>query len=347
MWEGPFDKACRYLLKLDPLALLVWLLGLKIGEAAFIRWLDTRRLPYPGQPNRTCDTVAHVERLDDDHRPWAFVVEFNIEPDSVMFGRLLGYLGTLWIEEKPSRERGDRFEIGAVVVNLTGVGNCSRLSSWPNAGVESGLKVQERNLANFKAADILQQIADGTAPRSLLPWIPLMQNGNESAIIDKWKEVAASEPEYARRLDYGALAIQFADAVKRKDVWQNALREWNMIESTWLKEWEDLGRRKKAAEFVLKVLKNKFGALPADLPNRFRFHRRSRHPGQACLNRRCKPATWTSFDIKSLMAPCPSRNARCVNTLTKGVEHDRIKLGQGMGRSRSPARRQPNSSSRF
>jgi hypothetical protein len=105
MWESPFDKACRYLLKLDPLRLLAWLLGLKVGDLAFIRWIDTRRLPYPGQPNRICDTVAHVERLDDDHRPWAFVTEFNIEPDSVMFGRLFTYMGMVWLEEKPSRER--------------------------------------------------------------------------------------------------------------------------------------------------------------------------------------------------------------------------------------------------
>ncbi len=113
----------------------------------FVRWIDTRRLPYPGQPDRTCDTVAHVERLDENHRPWAIVVEFNIEPDAVMFGRLLGYLGSLWIEEKPSNERGDRFEIGAVVVNLTGFGTGSRTSSWLSAVMESRLLVQERNLA--------------------------------------------------------------------------------------------------------------------------------------------------------------------------------------------------------
>ena len=41
-----------------------------------------------------------------------------------------------------------------------------------------------------------------------------------------------------------------------------------MIESSWVKQWEDLGRRKNAAEFVLTLLENKFGVLPADLPNR-------------------------------------------------------------------------------
>ena len=267
MWEGPFDKACRYLLKLDPAALLAWLLGIKIIDMAFIRWLDTRRLPYPGQPDRTCDTVAHVEHLDDNHRPWAIVAEFNIEPDAVMFGRLLSYLGTLWVEEKPSKERGDRFEIGAIVVNLTGVGMSSRISSWPGAGLQSSLTVQERNLATLQAAEVLQQIADGTAPRSVLPWIPLMQDGNESGIIDKWKELVASEPQAERRTDYAALVEVFAEAVKRQDIWYNSLKEWNMIESKVIKRWEDVGRREQMVESILEVLQDKFGALPADLPS--------------------------------------------------------------------------------
>jgi hypothetical protein len=289
MWEGPFDKACRYLLKLDPVALLAWLLGLKPIEMAFVRWLDTRRLPYPGQPDRTCDTVAHVERLDDNQRPWAIVIEFNIDPDPLMFGRLLSYLGTLWIEEKPSTERGDRFEIGAIVVNLTGVGTCSRTCSWPGAGIESQLKVQERNLDILRAPEVLQQIADGTAPRSVLPWIPLMHGGNESGIIERWKEVAAGEPQAARRIDYGALVAVFAEAVKREDVWNNALREWNMRESKVIKGWEDVGRREQAAEFVLEVLMEKFGTLPAELPGHLgtiddlailrQLHRQAMHAG--------------------------------------------------------------------
>ncbi len=266
MWESPFDKACRYLLKLDPAALLAWLLGISLAEMTFIRWLDTRRLPYPGQPDRTCDTVAHVERLDDNQRPWAVVVEFNSEPDSVMFGRLLSYLGMLWIEEKPSPECGDRFEIGAVVVNLTGFGACSRTSSWPGAGIGSGLTIRERNLATFKAGKVLQQIADGAAPRSVLPWIPLMQGGDESGIIEWWQELAAGEPLASRRTDYAALAIVFAHAVKKQDVWRNALKEWNMLECEIVTEWEDMGRRKESVKSVLEVLQEKFGGVPAEVP---------------------------------------------------------------------------------
>jgi hypothetical protein len=174
-----------------------------------MRWIDTRRLPFPGQPDRTCDTVAHLERLDDNHRPWTIVVEFNIAPDALMFGRMLAYLGLLWMEEKPAPERGDRFCLGAVQVNLTGIGNCSNLSDWPDALVQTNLKVRELNLETFDAGSVLQRIADGNAPMAVLPWIPLMCGGNESGMIERWKEVAGTERSAQKRADYGALVEVF------------------------------------------------------------------------------------------------------------------------------------------
>src|SRR5262249_16779098 len=101
----------------------------------FRRWLDTRLLRFPGEPDRTCDTVAHLEDLEANQLPWAVVVEFQIEPLTLMFGRLLGYFGPLWMELKPSDERGDRFHLGAIVVNLTGTGNASRTMAWPMTGM--------------------------------------------------------------------------------------------------------------------------------------------------------------------------------------------------------------------
>src|SRR5262249_18557088 len=53
-----FDRASRYGAKLDPVGFLRWLLG--EATLLFRRWLDTRSLPFPGEPDRTCDTVACV-----------------------------------------------------------------------------------------------------------------------------------------------------------------------------------------------------------------------------------------------------------------------------------------------
>ncbi len=120
MDENPFDKASRYMTKLEPPAILAFLLALDNADFDFVRWLDTRRLTFPGQPDRTCDTVAHIENLGENRLPWAVVIEFMIDPEALMFGRMLGYMALLWMEEKPTNKRGDRFELGAVVVNLRG-----------------------------------------------------------------------------------------------------------------------------------------------------------------------------------------------------------------------------------
>src|SRR4051812_17648516 len=113
--KNPFDKASRYAINLDPAGFLHWLLG---GLVVFRGWLNARTLTFPGQPDRTCDTVAHL--ADDAGRPWAVPIEFQLRPDPEMFGRFLGYLGSLWLEVRPAQGEHARFQVAGVVVNLTG-----------------------------------------------------------------------------------------------------------------------------------------------------------------------------------------------------------------------------------
>ena len=44
-----FDKASRFAAKLDPHGFFEWAFGLHAG---FHEWLDTRGLPFPGDPER-------------------------------------------------------------------------------------------------------------------------------------------------------------------------------------------------------------------------------------------------------------------------------------------------------
>ena len=106
MQDNPYDKACRYLTKLDPILMFAFFLSLIKEDLQFVRWLDTRRLPFPGQADRTCDTVAHLEQTDANHLPWAIILEFMIDPDLLMFGRVLSYLGLVWMEEKAIQRTG-------------------------------------------------------------------------------------------------------------------------------------------------------------------------------------------------------------------------------------------------
>ncbi|MFO0846226.1 MAG: hypothetical protein U0797_28250 [Gemmataceae bacterium] len=199
MTLNPFDQACRYLLRLDAVGLLAWLLRLPPAEVDFVDWVDTRQVPWPGQPGRTCDTVAHLRDRGEGGRPWAVVFEFQAEPDELMFGRGLAYLGELWQACKPTGHRGDRFEVGLVVVNLTGVGRASRRMRLAKAGLRTTLGALEWNLSTLPARRVLRQIEAGDAPRSALTWVPLFQGGDQPGILKKWRQLAEQETDKERR----------------------------------------------------------------------------------------------------------------------------------------------------
>ncbi len=263
--SNPFDQAGRYLAKLEPALFLAWLLRLTPAQLRFRRWLNARRVRFPGEPDRTCDTVALLEDLGQGGLPWAVPIEFETRPRASMFGRLLGYLGALWLEMRPSRERGDRFQVGAVVVNLTGTGESSRQMSWPKAELLTHLGVVERNLSGYDAATVLADVAAGRAPAVVLPLIPLMQGGDESGNIATWLRLMSLQPQ-ARRAEYAGLTLVFAEAARRQGVWKKALAGWNMRQSKQVLEWQAEGR----VESLLEVLESRFGELPEDLTSALR-----------------------------------------------------------------------------
>jgi hypothetical protein len=221
---------------LDPVALLGWLLRETPEELRFRTWLDARTLPFPGDPERICDTVAWLGDADPAVE-WALPLEFCLDPDGELFGRLLIYLGLLWKEIRPTDAGGERFWVGAAVVNLRGRGNTARDMTLRSTGVRTLLGIEERNLVDENAAAVLAGIAGGTAPRCLLAWIPLMQGGDEAAIIQQWLDLARQEPDSQRRSDYGGLALVFAEAAGCRQAWKEALKGWNMEESQQVLEW--------------------------------------------------------------------------------------------------------------
>jgi hypothetical protein len=269
MSPNVFDQACRYLARLDPVGLLCWLLNLPASAFAFKGWLDTRTIPFPGEPDRTCDTVAFVLDLTRGGIPWAVVIEFQIEADPLMFGRLLVYMGQVWIARKPYPEPGDRFAVGAVVVNLTGRGSSSYNVDWPEADLGTSLRNPDRDMASRQAAKELARIAAGEVGKVALPLIPLMQGGGEDDNIRQWVEIASAEPDAKKRADYGGLALVFAEAANSATAWKKALEGWNVIQSQQVLEWQAQarkeGRDEGRKEALLDLLQDKFGAVPGEV----------------------------------------------------------------------------------
>ena len=264
MPQNPFDQASRYVAKLDPPALLAWLFD-GADAAEFRGWLDARTLPFPGDPERVCDTVAWL-RERGAAVDWAVPIEFNLEPDAAMFGRLLVYLGHLWLEQRRAENQRERYAVGAVVVNLTGRGQAGR--DLQLGAMQTRLQVIERNLAHEDAATLLDGIAAGRWSRALLPWAPLMRGGSDSAILDRWQALANAEPDASRRADYAGLAVVLAEAAGRRAVWKEALKEWNMVQSQQVLEWMAEGELGAKRQMLLRLLnKRSPPGAPAEVTN--------------------------------------------------------------------------------
>jgi hypothetical protein len=266
MTTNPFDQAARYVAKLDPAGFLRWLLPGLAAPWAFRDWLDTRTIPFPGEPDRTCDTVACLGTSEDPAGWWAVPVEFQSEPDAEMFGRLLEFLGRLWREKRPIAERGSRYHVGTAVVNLTGNGHSARDLELLGTSIRTCLQVAERNLATEDAAATLTGIAGGQIARCLLPWVPLMIGGGEASNIEEWKRLAGGEADNWLRGDYGGLALVFAELGGCLSQWKLALEGWNVIVSQQVLEWQTQAAAKQQARAILRLLEFRFPpGAPADL----------------------------------------------------------------------------------
>ena len=277
MPENIYDQACRYLLHVCAAPLLSWLLRLAPGRLDFVGWLDTRALPWPGQPDRICDTVAYLRDRDAGGVPWAVPVEFQSDPDPAMFGRGMVYLGNLWLGRRPAELRGDRFEVGMIVVNLRGRGRCSREMKLSHTKLLTALGVVEHNLSRLSAAKTLRRIEAGKAPAALLPWIPLFQGGYQAGIISEWVRLAKQQTD-ADVLQVIPLTQYFAEAAGCHEAWRETLEGLNVIKSQVFEEWTALAQQKavkktqheERATMVLRFLRRMQADLPADLEQAIR-----------------------------------------------------------------------------
>lgn len=266
---NPFDKAARFAAKLDPVEFLTWALGVPADRLGFAGWLDTRALPLPHEQDQIGDTIARLDPPGGSEPPWALAVEFQIEPDPLMFGRLLAYLAQIWQSLKPDEERGSRFQVGGAVLNLTGTGRAAREMRLPGTPIVTQLGVVERNLARESADDTVGRIERGELGRAVLPWLPLMDGGGTATMVERWKALAGSEPTYRRRAELASITLVFAEAAGCREAWKLGLKEWNVRESAVVNEWRAEGKAEGKAEArmdsIIEALEVKFVAVPGDL----------------------------------------------------------------------------------
>jgi hypothetical protein len=264
-----YDLSARYLLKNAGALLFHWLLCLTPEQLRFVRWLPTQ-LTLPGTTERICDSIAELADLQRGGLPFAALMEVQTEPDATMPGRLMLAGGLLWLTVKPAPLPGDRYELLAIVINLTGSGDAARQCVLSTA--EWTLRPIEVNLETLDAGSILDEIEAGSALRELLSFIPLMKRGEEDAIIQRWRPLANADTDPHRRSGY-VLTGLFAERVGRFGAWQNALKGLNMIESPMIAKLltetatkaKSEGKAEGKVDALLRVFRKRSWLLPEEL----------------------------------------------------------------------------------
>jgi hypothetical protein len=269
---GVFDQASRYVLKSDPAAFFTWRMRRFVEHFVFLRWLDTTTLAFPGGPGRICDTVAEFEPPADEEPRRLLDVEAQSQPHADMLERLGEYAyrlrRSLRYGEKPAR----KYQVVSVLLNLTGPEQTPELDMRQPELDDAGahLVVVQVTFTTEDAALTLAGIASGELSRGVLPWIPLMQGGDEEGIMVEWRRLALTEPNEQRLADYGGLALVFADLADRQEVWAQALEGWNVKQSRQVLEWQAEARQEADLERfrrdILRALELRYrGPVPTDL----------------------------------------------------------------------------------
>src|SRR5579859_4594852 len=76
-----YDQGGRYLIKRNPKGFYSWRVPRYIAAFTFVGWADTRTLPFPGEPDRVCDTVAEFVPANGQGPRRLLDTEVQAEPD--------------------------------------------------------------------------------------------------------------------------------------------------------------------------------------------------------------------------------------------------------------------------
>jgi hypothetical protein len=265
---GVYDQAGRYVIKRRPSAFFTWRAPPLWRAWKFVRWQDTRTLPFPGEPDRICDTVAEFEQRTDPQRRCLVDVEVQAKPDPNLLERLGEYAFRLRRELHYGSGPPGKYPVLCLVLNLTGAEQASRLEmalpEW-NAAAHS-LQVAQGTLRSEDTGQSLARIAQGELERWVLPWLPLLRGAAEPANIAEWKRLAAQEPDSRSRSEFGFLAHVFAELAGTALVWDKALEGWNMTESPLINKLQEEARIETHIKDVRRAINLRFGtSVPTDL----------------------------------------------------------------------------------
>jgi hypothetical protein len=225
-------------------------------KLTFSRWLDSQSAPRPGEPDRRCDTIAELVDRKRKSPPLACVVELFTGPDADALDRCGEYLWRFRRELRHGPHGQDKYHFVAALIFLTG--RCSerevRVKLPGEAGVIHVLAPRVLELESEDAVAFLDAIAQNRLSVALLPWAPLMRNGQTAAFASRWLTLSAGLGVHQRR-DAASVALTLSELTNSKDVWKPVLEAVTMNESSVFREVRDQGRLETRREVLVKLLR--------------------------------------------------------------------------------------------
>jgi hypothetical protein len=261
---GAFDQGARYAAQAEPEAVITRLLSGLAVRLRFREWVDTRTTPRPGDPDRTADRVAALIDESAPDRPWLLVLEFQAQHDPDKLDVTLAEAGQLRVGVRHGEDRRGKYNVLAALVYLRGHCPEAVLDMTLPGGLGTRHAPLVWNVAADSASNTLEAVAGGSTTWGMLFWLPLMQEGSDPAVIQRWGELAAAVPGRRQRGDLGQIALVFAELAGCFPAWEKGLEGWDMTESQvvnrWVQEARDQAHLEEARENLLRVLRKRFPA---------------------------------------------------------------------------------------
>jgi hypothetical protein len=262
---GVYDQAARFATQAAPDAVVRRVLAPTGAALPFQQWLDTRTLPLPGGPDRTADLVAALD--DPAGAPALLVFEFQSQHDPDKLDGTLEEAALLRSRARHGADRRGKYRVLTALVYLQGRCPDVVLDMTLPGGFGTRHAPLVWNVAEDSAPAVLEAVANGALSWGMLFWVSLMAEGQQPAVIARWREVVVQVvADRQARGNLAGIALVFAELVGRRAEWQRGLEGFEMTESQVVNEWISQGELKRQRRNLLELLEGRFpGAVPNDV----------------------------------------------------------------------------------
>ena len=263
----PYDKAARYAAKHSGKHLVPFLFPGLAKDTRYNRWLDTRSQPDPAVEDRTCDIVAELFDPQKPDRLQAAILEFQSQLQGDELDRGFEYVARIYLELRRQEDAKLTYDVFVNFVALTGNPQTRRLSmSLRGTRAQTHHQPESFAMSQVDFPAFLEGIAAKPSRHPLLYWGPLMQGADDPDTIQEWLRLAKRHFPARRQANLRTVAQTFSELPLRQRVWVESLKEWNVGESSLLKEWtaaaevqaEAKGVVRSRQEVILRTLNQRF-----------------------------------------------------------------------------------------